>query len=70
LQGKVGGIESTVNWGKGVFAGVTVLVLGVLATLRAVLKAFWKPIARILFEEAVTSKAAKIEPEPPPPPLA
>jgi hypothetical protein len=66
LQGKVGGIESTVNWGKGVFAGVTVLVLGVLATL----KAFWKPIARILIEEAVTSKAAKIESEPPPPPLA
>jgi len=58
LQGRVSSIETNINWGRGLIAGTAAAFIIILAFL----KTFWKPIARILFEEASNPKATKIVP--------
>ncbi len=41
-------IETSINWGRGLFAGITVVVF----TLGVFLKSFWRPILRMLVQES------------------
>lgn len=53
LQQRVRDIEGTINLGRGIFAGVSVLLVG----LGGFVTAFWKGIFRLLAHESGTSSS-------------
>ncbi len=58
IQGRVNGLETTANWGKGAAAGGAVAFF----LLLAFAKAFWKPIVRMLIHESGSHPPGTVEP--------
>jgi hypothetical protein len=62
LLTRVSSIETSINWGRGLFAGITVVIV----LLGVFLKAFWRPILRMLVQEASTGSATSTSTPAPP----
>ena len=61
LLSRMSSVETSINWGRGLIAGISTLLVGIIVFL----KSFWKPILRMLINESSNPPSAPSAPTTP-----